>query len=108
LADNGAEQFLYLTTRGWKTGKEHRIEIWFVEDYGLYYVMSERTDKSHWVQNILHNPAVTFSVFGRQYRGRARVIGRKGDNGRALTIAGLMKQKYDWDDGLIIELTPEK
>jgi hypothetical protein len=24
-------QLLYLTTIGWKTGKQHRIEIWFVE-----------------------------------------------------------------------------
>ena len=28
LIDN--PQFLYLTTKGWKTGKQHKIEIWFV------------------------------------------------------------------------------
>jgi len=33
------EQFLYLTTKGWKTGKEHRIEIWFVSYDDKYYVI---------------------------------------------------------------------
>ena len=35
--------FLYLTTIGWKTGKHHKIEIWFVEYNKRYYVISE-----HW------------------------------------------------------------
>ena len=35
-------QLIYLTTRGWKTGKQHTIEIWFVEYRQRYYVMSER------------------------------------------------------------------
>ena len=29
-------QFPYLTTHGWKTGKQHRIEIWFVEHNERY------------------------------------------------------------------------
>jgi hypothetical protein len=32
-------QFLYLTTHGWKSGKEHRIEIWFVEHNKRYYII---------------------------------------------------------------------
>jgi hypothetical protein len=36
-------QFLYLTTIGWKTGKLHKIEIWFVEQDLEYYVyLNER------------------------------------------------------------------
>jgi hypothetical protein len=55
-------QFLYLTTRGWKTGKQHTIEIWFVGYRQWYYVMSERRYKAHWVQNILHNQKIKFSI----------------------------------------------
>jgi len=42
-------QFLYLTTRGWKTGKQHTIEIWFVGYRQRYYVISERRYKARWV-----------------------------------------------------------
>jgi hypothetical protein len=41
-------QFLYLTTIGWKSGKQHRIEIWFVEYNGRHYVISERHNHAHW------------------------------------------------------------
>ena len=36
---NQLPQFLYLTTIGWKTGKQHRIEIWFVEHNNDRYVL---------------------------------------------------------------------
>ncbi|MBD0359100.1 MAG: nitroreductase family deazaflavin-dependent oxidoreductase [Nitrososphaeraceae archaeon] len=49
---NKLPQFLYLTTIGWKTGKQHRIEIWFVEYNKRYYLVSERRKHAHWVQNI--------------------------------------------------------
>jgi hypothetical protein len=38
-------QFLYLTTKGWKTGKVHEIEICFVEQNEKYYVLSEHKKK---------------------------------------------------------------
>jgi hypothetical protein len=34
-------QFLYLNTSGWKTGRQHKVEIWFVEYDGRYYIISE-------------------------------------------------------------------
>ena len=42
------QQFLYLTTQGWKTGRQHKIEIWFVSYADRYYVVSERKEKAHW------------------------------------------------------------
>jgi hypothetical protein len=47
-------QFLYLTTIGWKTGRQHRIEIWFVDYNDKYYIMSERLNRAHCVQNIIY------------------------------------------------------
>ena len=95
------EQFLYLTTTGWKTGRRHRIEIWFVERDSKYYVMSEGKERAHWVQNIVHNSKVSFSVSGRSFSGAAKII-EKGPV--ALEVKKLMKQKYGWDSGLIVEL----
>jgi len=51
-----------LTTLGWKSGKEHKIEIGFVEHNKRYYIISERLEGAYWVQNIKHNPRVSFSI----------------------------------------------
>lgn len=98
----GVDQFLYLDTTGWKTGRRHRIEIWFVERGGKYYIMSEGSERAHWVQNIVHNPKVSFNVDGRSFAGAGKVIESK--NSLAAEIKKLMKAKYGWDSGLIVEL----
>ncbi|MBI3116090.1 MAG: nitroreductase family deazaflavin-dependent oxidoreductase [Thaumarchaeota archaeon] len=63
------EQFLYLTTRGWKSGNSHKIEIWFVEHEGSYYIVSDMREHSHWVQNIRHDSSVTFRVGKKTFTG---------------------------------------
>lgn len=102
-----AAQFLYLSTLGWKTSKRHQIEIWFVEHDGRYYVLSERMENAHWVRNIVHDPRISFSVSGKHSDGKARIVPAEKENALATEISGLMKEKYGWGDGLIIELVPE-
>jgi F420H(2)-dependent quinone reductase len=61
------QQFLYLSTKGWRTGRQHKIEIWFVSYADKYYVVAERKEKAHWVQNIMDNPtAKSFEVLHEQ------------------------------------------
>lgn len=102
--------YLYLTTRGWKSGQAHEIEIWFVEHDGRYYLVSERLEQSHWVRNIRANPAVTFRVGERTavplIAGVGRVVDRSAESSLAAAVAAKMDQKYDWSDGLIVELAP--
>jgi len=95
------DQFLYLDTMGWKTGKRHGIEIWFVGYEEKYYVMSEGREHAHWVQNIMHDPKISFSAGGERFSGTARVVEK---DPLVVEIKKLMKKKYGWDDGLIIEL----
>jgi deazaflavin-dependent oxidoreductase (nitroreductase family) len=102
------EQFLYLTTKGWKTGRQHRIEIWFVSYAGKYYVISERKEKAHWVQNIMHNPRVMFTVNSKSFEGTARTVDKHAEHKLVGEIANLMNTKYGWSDGLVVELTPQK
>jgi deazaflavin-dependent oxidoreductase (nitroreductase family) len=97
------DQFLYLDTTGWKSGRRHRIEIWFVEDNGKYYIMSEGREHAHWVQNILHDPKVSFSVGSKSFSGVAKVVER---GPAAAKVKKLMKEKYGWDEGMIVELAP--
>ena len=99
-------QFLYLTTKGWKTGRQHRIEIWFVSYAGKYYVVSERKENAHWVQNIMHHQRVLFTVNSKSFEGTARIVDKPNDSKLAEEVSNLMYTKYEWSDGLIVELTP--
>jgi len=96
-----------LTTHGWKTGKQHRIEIWFVEYNGRYYIISERLDSAHWVQNIKHNPtAVSFSINDKVIKGNARIVDQEIESALTAEVLKLMDTKYKWSQGLIVELMP--
>jgi uncharacterized pyridoxamine 5'-phosphate oxidase family protein len=96
-------QFLYLNSIGWKTAKPHRIEIWFVEHDKKYYIVSERKKCAHWVQNILHNSNISFTVNNKSFEGYARVIDDK-ELKLISNVSRLMNRKYGWSDGLIVEL----
>ena len=97
-------QFLYLTTTGWKTGKFHKIEIWFVKQNKKYYVLSEHRKKSHWVQNILHDSKISFQVDNQIFNGYGRVVEDAGEKDLIHRVSELMDKKYGWSDGLIMEL----
>jgi deazaflavin-dependent oxidoreductase (nitroreductase family) len=94
-----------LTTKGWKTGKQHRIEIWFVEHNGRYYIISERLEGAHWVQNIKHNPKVSFSINDKVWKGNARIIDQEKESALSAEVSKLMDSKYKWSQGLIVELS---
>jgi len=98
------EQFLYLTTKGWRTGGDHRIEIWFVYHADKYYIISERKEKAHWIQNIMHNPSILFTVNSKSFEGTARIVDRHNESKLAEEVSSLMHTKYGWSDGLIVEL----
>jgi deazaflavin-dependent oxidoreductase (nitroreductase family) len=98
------QQFMYLTTKGRKTGRQHRIEIWFASYADKYYVISERKEKAHWVQNIMNNKTVMFTVNSKSFKGAARIVDKHTE--LAEEISNLMYKKYGWNDGLIVELTP--
>src|SRR5918995_2819853 len=97
-------QFLYLNTSGWKTGREHKIEIWFVEYNGRYYIISERKDNAHWVRNIIHNSKVSFSIDNTTFEGSAQIVNREKESELAAEVSKLMNTKYGWIEGMIIEL----
>lgn len=104
--DKQHPQFLYLDTVGWKTTNHHRIEIWFVEHDKRYYILSERKKRAHWVQNILRNPKILFTVNNKNFDGYARVIDDK-ELELISNVSRLMNNKYGWSDGLIVELNPQ-
>jgi deazaflavin-dependent oxidoreductase (nitroreductase family) len=98
------QQYLYLTTRGHKSGVPREIEIWFTHHEGRFYLIAEYAT-SNWVQNLVAYPEVQVRLAGKTFKARARVIPSDTDLCRA--IQQLSRAKYGWGDGLIVELTPE-
>ena len=98
------EQYLYLTTRGRKSGVPREIEIWFTHREGRFYIIAEYAT-SNWVQNLIVYPEVQVRVAENSFKARARVIPSETDLSRA--VQQLSRDKYGWGDGLIVELTPE-
>ena len=101
------KQFLYLTTTGHKSGNQHEIEIWFVTHEGNYYLFAERRENAHWVQNIRHQPHIQFWANGQDYGGKGRVIDDVKEPQLVKAVSALMNEKYNWNNGLIVELSPE-
>lgn len=98
-------QFLYLTTTGHISGKPHEIEIWFVPHAGKYYLVSEMRERSHWVQNIRRSPAISFRVGAHTFSGTGRVVDPTAEPELARAVSQLMDAKYNWSDGLIVEVS---
>ncbi|MDQ3847483.1 MAG: nitroreductase/quinone reductase family protein, partial [Thermoproteota archaeon] len=77
-----------------------------VEYNKRYYIISERLEAAHWVQNIQHNPKVSFSINDNVFKGIARIVDQEKESWLAGEVMKLMNMKYKWNQGLIIELTP--
>ena len=106
--------FLYLETRGRKSGQPRQIEIWFVEYAGRFYLCAEMRAKAQWVQNLLVYPEVVFSVGTRDDQeaqlprraGRARVLDAARDAALVADVSRAFEAKHDWSDGLLVEIEP--
>ena len=97
------EQYLYLTTRGLKSGVSREIEIWFTHREGRFYLIAEYVT-SNWIRNLVACPQVEIRVAGNTFRAGARVLSPGTELTRA--IQQLSRDKYGWSDGLVVELTP--
>lgn len=103
-----SETFFYMTTKGRVTGKPHRIEIWFVEHEGCYYLCSEPYEKADWVKNIQKTPQVQFHVGEREQEipdseGIATVT---RDAQTLEAVKAKFREKYNWDEGLFVGICP--
>ncbi len=66
--------YAYLTTTGRKTGRPHRIEIWFAVHQGRVYLMSGGRDRADWVRNIMASGHVTVELGDESRSGIASVL----------------------------------
>ena len=101
----GRENYLYLTTRGRKSGLSREIEIWFTHRDGKFYVIAEHAS-SNWVQNVQVDSEVQVRIAGSSFAARARVISDESEQELKHAVQQLSTKKYGWGEGLVVELIP--
>ncbi len=74
LSQLSKEDYCYLTTKGRRTGKPHKIEIWFGLNGNTVYLLSGGMDKSDWVKNLLKDPNVTVRIAKNTFPATARLV----------------------------------
>ena len=99
---------LYLTTTGRVTGLPRQIEIWFVAAEGRFYLLAEHFHQTKWVRNIQQEPRVRVKIGTREFTATARVLDETADAAMWKRAQDLGRQKYDWGNGLPVEITPDE
>jgi deazaflavin-dependent oxidoreductase (nitroreductase family) len=100
------ESYLYLVTRGRKSGRAREIEIWFTHHDGRFYVIAEYSI-SHWVQNLRAHSQVQVKVAGKTFPAQARILSPEGEAELYRAVQELSRKKYGWGEGLVVELIPQ-
>ena len=96
-----SEPPLYLTTRGQRSGRPHRIEIWFAAHDGRLYLLSGGRERADWVRNLQANPRVTVELGDETRVGMAHVLeaGAPDDQrARELLVAKYAATEDDLDE----------
>lgn len=97
-APSSDEPFAYLTTTGRRSGRAHRIEIWFAADGATLYLLAGGGRRSDWVANAIATPEVQVEVGGHAWGARARVVGEPAEEERARQLVFEKYQPtYDGD-----------
>jgi deazaflavin-dependent oxidoreductase (nitroreductase family) len=91
------DEYCYLTTTGRRTGRPHRIEIWFGQQGPTFYLLSGGGNRADWVRNLLRDPTVSFEVGGQVVDATARVVDDPEEDALARR---LLAAKYQgWREG---------
>jgi deazaflavin-dependent oxidoreductase (nitroreductase family) len=92
-----ADDYCYVTTTGRRTGRPHRIEIWYAAEGNILYLLSGGGRSSDWVRNLTANPAVVVEVEGDVFSASAWVpVGEEAEQARSLVFAKYAP-RYDGD-----------
>ena len=81
--DLSNEPFCYVTTTGRRSGRPHRIEIWFGWAGGTIYLLAGGGRRSDWVRNLLAAPVVPVRIGDRAFTGHGRLVADAEEDRRA-------------------------
>jgi deazaflavin-dependent oxidoreductase (nitroreductase family) len=80
------DDYCYLTTRGRVTGTEHEIEIWYVREGEVLYLLAGAGEQSDWVRNLQVEPSVQVRIDDVAYAARGRVVSDPEEDRHARTV----------------------
>ena len=88
------EAFCYITTTGRRTGKPHRIEIWFAGEPGArtIYAMADGRERADWVRNVMADARCTVRVGAQEGQALGRVV--EAGTEEDVLARGLLLAKY--------------
>jgi deazaflavin-dependent oxidoreductase (nitroreductase family) len=81
---------LLLTHLGRKSGKSHRVRIWFVVD-GDKVLIGTANIERHWVRNVQKTPQIALAIAGELFEGVARFLTDPAELEHAMSC---MRAKY--------------
>ena len=101
LSRHAGTPYVYLSTKGRKSGEPREIEIWFALAGGSLYLMAGGRHQAHWVRNIQAEPRVSLRLDGMTYRGRGRLVDAEAEEDARARELVLAKYRpgYDGDVG---------
>jgi deazaflavin-dependent oxidoreductase (nitroreductase family) len=68
------DDYCYLTTVGRRSGRPHRIEIWYAEQGDALYFLAGAGAASDWVANLAAQPSVRVELGDETFDGTGSVI----------------------------------
>jgi deazaflavin-dependent oxidoreductase (nitroreductase family) len=108
------EKFIYLTTRGRKTGKSHVVELWFAVANDKIY-LSHEGEHTDWMKNIEKDGNVKLKIADENFDGSAS-LSPAGSEGREAGKKALYEKYYgpvsqqaldDWFElSTLVEISP--
>jgi hypothetical protein len=63
--------------------------------------------RAHWIRNIERNARVKVRIGYQRFDATARVLDERKDVDLYSAVCDLMRGKYQWGDGLPVEITPD-
>ncbi len=106
-------QYIYLTTKGRKTGKPHTVQVWFAYGDGKLYLSHEGA-YTDWMKNLEKNEIVSGKIGDVNFEAKAKIVGE--GTSREQGKKALYEKYYkpaskavidDWFSlSTIVELTP--
>lgn len=97
-----APECIDIVTIGRRTGREHRVEIWFGALDGELCLLSGNGSTADWFRNAIVDSRVVVEVDGERYAGVAREVTAVDERA---AIGAVMRAKYSWDGDASIGLT---
>jgi deazaflavin-dependent oxidoreductase (nitroreductase family) len=114
IDDVKGEQYIYLTTKGRKTGRSYTKELWFAYSDGKVY-LSHEGSRTDWMKNLENNPNVEFKIGSKKFRAVGKLT-REGDSSREKGKIALYEKYHgkaskevidDWFSlSTVVELVP--